>query len=128
VLIGLAERVLNVPDRIKPFLSPEDFATRVQPRLSSGDETLWDEFRHAISKNSRKDPERTAAKFRELPTRPPARTDMIAYDFVLLVPVYIDNVNPPHLARENRLGIDVDLEYQRMLDCICRAYTARWHI
>ncbi|MBI2881883.1 MAG: hypothetical protein HYY21_09830 [Candidatus Tectomicrobia bacterium] len=128
VLVGLAERVLNVPDRVKPFLPPDDFVRRILPRLSSADETLWDEFPHAVSRNRPLDPERTVKKFRELPTRPPGRTDLVAYDYVLLVPVFIDNVCPPHLARENALGIDVDAEYRAMLDRICKAYTARWHL
>ena len=128
VLVGLAEKVLNVPDRVKPFLQPEDFVRRVLPLLSSGDNTLWNEFPHAVSRNRQLDPERTVKKFRELPTRPPGRTDLVAYDYVLLVPVFIDNVCPPRLARENTLGIDVDAEYSAMLDRICKAYTARWHL
>jgi hypothetical protein len=128
VLIGVAENVLNVPDRVKPMLSNETFIGRVLPRLSRGDLSLWDEFPHAVSHNRALDPERTVAKFRQLPTRPPARTDMVAYDFVLLMPVFVDNVSPPSVARENTLGIDVDAEYRAMLDHICRAYTARWHI
>jgi len=127
VLVGVAERVLNVPDRVKPFVSSEDFA-RILPRLSSGDETLWDEFPYAVSWNGPQDPERTVMKFRELPTRPPGRTDIMAYDYVLLVPVFIDNVHPPRVARDNALGIDVDAEYRTMLDRICKAYTARWHL
>jgi hypothetical protein len=128
VLIGLCEDVLNVPDRVKLLVSPEDFDKRVLPRLSSGDSSLWTEFPRAVSHNRPTDPARTVEKFRELPTRPPARTDLIAYDYVLLVPVYLDNVNPPRIARDNTLGIDVDGEYQTMLDRICRAYRARWHV
>ena len=128
VLVGVAENVLNVPDRVKPFVSPADFLGRVLPRLSSGDATLWDEFRHAVSHNRVRDPERTVEKFRELPTRPPARTDLVAYDYVLLVPVFIDNVRQPRVARDNTLGIDVDAEYRTMLDRICKAYIARWHL
>jgi len=128
VLIGLAENVLNVPDRVKPFLSPEEFTRRVLPRLSSGDGSLWNEFPQAVSRNRPGDPEHTAKKFRELPTRPPGRTDLVAYDYVLLVPVLIDNVNPPRVARDNGLGIDVDTEYRIMLDRICKAYMARWHL
>jgi len=128
VLIGLAESVLNVPDRVKPFLSPEEFTGRILPRLSSGDDSLWNEFPQAVSRNRPRDPERTATKFRELPTRPPGRTDLVAYDYVLLIPVLIDNVNPPRVARDNSLGIDVDTEYRTMLDRICKAYTARWHL
>ncbi len=127
VLIGIAERVLNVPDRIKALTSPSDFTARILPRLSSGDDTLWDEFPFAVSHNRPQDPEITVKKFRELPTRPPGRTDLAAYDYVLLVPVFIDNVNPPRVARNNTLGIDIDAEYLAMLKRICTAYTTRWH-
>lgn len=128
VLIGLSENVLNVPDRVKPFLPPGDFTDRVLPRLSTGDGALWNEFPHAVSRNRPQDPERTVNKFRELPTRPPGRTDLVAYDCVLLVPVLIDNVHSPKVARDNRLGIDIDAEYRTMLDRICKAYGARWHL
>jgi len=40
----------------------------------------------------------------------------------------IDNVNPPQVARNNALGIDIDTEYHTMLDRICKAYMARWHL
>jgi hypothetical protein len=128
VLVGLAESVLNVPDRVKPFVPPEDFIERILPRLSAGDDTLWKEFPHAVSRNRPQDPERTVQKFREMPTRPPGRTDLVAYDYVLLVPVFIDNVCPPRVARDNALGIDVDADYRTMLDRVCKAYTARWHL
>ena len=42
--------------------------------------------------------------------------------------MYIDNVNPPYVDRSNGLDIDIDSEYSAMLDRICRAYTARWHM
>lgn len=128
VLVGLAEQFLNVPDRVKPFLSAEDFGRRILPRLSSGDASLWDDFPNAISRNRPGESGLTVRKFRELPTRPPGRTDLAAYDYVLLVPVHIDNVHPPRVARDNDLGIDVDTEYRAMLDRICKAYTARWHL
>lgn len=127
VLVGLAEKVLNVPDRVKPFVLPEEFDKGVLPRLSSGDESLWQDFPKAISPNRPGDALRTVTKFRGLPTRPPGRTDLAAYDCVLLVPVIIDNVNPPRVARDNDLGIDVDADYGEMLDRVCRAYKARWH-
>ena len=126
VLVGVAERVLNVPDRVKPFA--QDFETRVLPRLSSGDAGLWKEFPHAVSKNRPGDAERTVKKFRELPVRPPGMTHIEAYDWVLLVPVFVDNVNAPFVARENNLGIDVDKEYQAMLASTSKAYFARWHL
>ena len=128
VLIGVAERVLNVPDRGKPFMPPEAFAAGVLPRLSIGGASLWDEFPAAVSHNRPQDPQRTVEKFRELPTRAPARTDLAAYDYVMLVPVHVDNVSAPRVARDNTLGIDVDAEYRSMLDRVCRAYTARWHL
>jgi hypothetical protein len=128
VMVGLAPRFLNVPDRVKPFMTSEQFEERILPRLSSGDETLWAEFPHALSLNLLNDPQRTVAKFRQLPTRAPGRTDLVAYDYVLLVPVLIDNVAPPSVARDNTLGIDVDAEYRTMIDRICKAYRARWHM
>lgn len=42
VIIGVADRVLNVPDRISPFY--KNFEKRIQPRLSSGDLKLWTDF------------------------------------------------------------------------------------
>ena len=116
-----------MPDRVKPFFSDADFREIVIPRLSSGDQSLWADFPHAVSRNRRIDAYNTVKKFRDLPTRPPGRTDLAAYDFVLLVPVQIDNVNAPKVARQNELGVDVDADYREMLDRICRAYRARWH-
>ncbi len=68
VLIGVAGDVLNVPDRVKPFISPEEFKGSVLPRLSSGDRSVWTDFPHAVSHNRPDDPAKTADKFRELPT------------------------------------------------------------
>lgn len=129
VMIGTAERVLNVPDRVKPFIRDEaTFEEEVRPRLSTGDATLWDEFAHAVSENRSVDPARSVAKFQELPTRRPGHTHDEGYDFLMLAPVFIDNVNPPRVERDNALGIDVDDDYKRMIDAICNAYTARWHM
>jgi hypothetical protein len=50
---------------------------------------------------------------------------------VLLVPAFIDNVNEPYIPRPTgplSLGINVELEYETMLDAICKAYMARWHL
>jgi len=96
--------------------------------LSTGDTSLWDEFPYAVSHNRASDPEKTIEKFRALPTRPPARTDMVAYDYVLLAPVEIDNVNPPRIATDNHVGIDPEAEYQAMLEQVYKAYEARWHV
>ncbi len=125
VLVGVAERVLNVPDRVKP--REDDFETAVLPRLSTGDQRLWEDFEYAVSPNRPKDAEVTVARFRELPTRSPGHTHIRGYDFVAVVPVYVNNVDPPRVDRGNKLGIDVDSEYALMLEAICRAYKARWH-
>ena len=130
VLIGVAQRVLNVPDRIKPAFkeNPKKFKTKVLPRLSSGDTRLWKEFPIAVSNNRPNDPKTTVKKFRGLPTRKPGHTHVLGYDYVLLIPAFIDNVNPPYLARVNGLGIDIDADYHAMIAQICKAYTARWHL
>jgi hypothetical protein len=126
VIVGVAERVLNVPDRIKPF--QRNFDKRVLPRLSKGDPKLWDDFKSAISWNKPDDPKKTVAKFRQLPTRPPGHTHVAGYDYVLVVPAHIDNVNRPRIPRPNDLGIDLDADYKTMLSQICKAYRTRWHL
>jgi hypothetical protein len=130
VIIGIAERVLNVPDKIKPIYrdQPEEFESKVLPRLSSGDQSLWKEFSWAVSINRTIDAEKTLEKFRTLPQRQPGHTHVVGYDFVLFIPVHIDNVSPPCVARSNSLGIDIDKQYQAMLKQICKAYKARWHL
>ena len=130
VLIGLAGRVLNIPDQVHKFYRGRegDFDREVRPRLSTGDETLFEEFNWAISNNRAAEPEKTLELFRTLPTRGSAQTHLTAYDSVLLVPVWIDNVHPPQLPRPNPLGIDVDAEYADFLERTCKAHTARWHM
>jgi len=133
VIIGVADRFLNVPDRVKPLYRerPTEFNERIVPRLSSGDQALWAEFPSAISVNQAGAPAKTAQKFRQLPTRPPGHTHVIGYDYVLLVPAFIDNVNPPYIPSPDdprSLGIDVQHEYNAALETICKAYTARWHL
>lgn len=133
VIVGVAERVLNIPDRVKPRYkkNPSAFESEVLPRLSSGDQSLWDEFDWAISSNRPDDPQTTIEKFRELPIRRPGRTHVVGYDYVLLVPACIDNVNPPYIVPpgdRKSFGIDVEADYAKMLDITCKAYTARWHL
>jgi len=133
VIVGVARRVLNVPDKVKPLYRRRlaEFDESVLPRLSSGDQSLWDEFESAVSVNRPDDPSNTVKKFRQLPTRQPGHTHVVGYDYVLLVPAFIDNVNEPYIPKPTdplSLGIDVELEYQTMLDAICKAYTARWHL
>lgn len=130
VMIGTAEKVLNVPDKIKPMYRGRvrEFEEQVLPRLSSGSKLLWKDFSWAVSKNRAQDAKKTFEKFLTLPRRHPSHTHVMGYDFVLLVPVFIDNVNPPSVARSNSLGIDVDKQYNAMLEQICKAYKARWHL
>lgn len=130
VLVGLAERVLNIPDQVHKFYRDREtvFGAHVLPRLSSGDQNLWAEFNWAVSRNRPGDPARTVELFRTLPTRNPGHTHVEGYDSVLLVPVSIDNVNPPELPRPNPLGIDVDADYAQALKQMCAAYSARWHL
>lgn len=131
VLVGTSSRVLNIPDQVHKFYRDdreEVFEREILPRLSSGDETLFEQFSWAISKNTLKDPAKTLALFRTLPTRGIAQTHLIAYDSVLLVPVSIDNVHPPALPRSNDLGVDVDGDYKEFISRTCNAYTARWHM
>ena len=133
IIFGVAERVLNVPDRVKPRYRGRlmQFNKRVVPRLSSGDQRLWDDFHWAVSTNRPNDSAKTVNKFRQLPTRSPGHTHVIGYDYVLLVPAFIDNVNAPFIPRPSdprSLNIDVDREYKTMLEVLCKAYTARWHL
>lgn len=130
VLVGLSQRVLNVPDQVHKFFRDreDEFTREILPRLSSGDESLWSEFDWAVSHNRPNDPQRTVDLFRTLPTRKPGHTHVEGYDFVLLVPVEIDNVHAPVLPRPDALNLNVDTEYDRMLTQLCAAYQARWHL
>jgi hypothetical protein len=130
VMVGVAERVLNIPDGVKSHFKKRstEFLNAVVPRLSIGDQTLWQEFSDDISKNKPDDALSTIRKFQELPTRPIGHTHVVGYDNILFIPVFIDNVNPPYLARQNNLGIDIDIEYEKMLERICVAYRTRWHL
>ena len=130
VMIGTAERYLNVADRVSTLYRnpPEEFSQSVVPRLSTGDDSLWDDFPFAISENRPDDADKTVDRFRSLPIRTPNLTHQAGFDYLLLIPVHIDNVNPPRVDRDNGLGINVDEEYSNFLDTVRRAYIARWHI
>jgi hypothetical protein len=130
ILVGLADRVLNIPDQVKKKYRNQarTFTKKVLPRLSSGDNSLWKEFNWAVSLNRKDDPRITIGHFQKLPRRNPAYTHEAGYDYVLIVPVYVDNVNPPELPRPNSLNIEVDREYEAMLEIMCKAYTSRWHL
>ena len=130
VLIGTAPRFLNVADQVKKQYRNrrEEFEQTVLPRLSSGDQSLWEDFPFAISKNRPNDAEKTLEHFRGLPTRSPNLTHQEGFDYLLFVPVRVDNVNLPQVDRGNSLGLDVDKEYMNLLDTVRRGYVARWHI
>ena len=124
IVVGLADRFLNIPDQVKKKSKYQvrKFERTILPRLFSGDLSLWKEFKWAISVNRMDDPRKTVEHFQKLPRRNPAYTHQAGYDYVLIVPVHIDNVNPPDLPRPNSLNIDVDREYKAMLEVICKAY------
>ena len=126
-IVGTAQRFLNVPDRIKPFYK-DTFEVDILPRLSTGDETLWEDFPFAVSENKPQDPMQTVEHFRTLPTRPPGMTHISGYDYLLLVPMYVDNVVPPYVDRTFGGAIDHDADYRNMIATTCKAYTARWHM
>lgn len=130
VLVGLSERVLNVPDRLHPLYRDREseFQRDVLPRLSTGDGTLWQEFRSAVSSNRPNDPAKTVDLFRTLPTRSAGHTHVKGYDYVLLAPLWIDNVSPPSVGRDNSLGIDIDSDFEALIKQMCQAYRARWHM
>ena len=130
VLVGTARRYLNVADQVKKVYRdrPEQFERDILPRLSTGDDTLWSDFPYAISENRPDDAEKTLEHFRRLPTRTPNLTHLEGFDYLMVVPVHIDNVNPPRVDRENNLGLDVDEEYKKFLDVVRRGYLARWHV
>lgn len=91
---------------------------------------MWEEFDFAISMNRPNDPTITVSKFRQLRSRPPGYTHIMGYEYVLLVPAFINNVDPPYIPGSDdarNLGINVQGEYDAMLDAVCKAYTARWH-
>lgn len=127
VIVGTAPRYLNVSDRITPFY-PGDFNADILPRLSSGDESLWREFPAAESRNRPLEALQTMNYFRSLPTRPPGMTHVEGYDYVLVVPMFIDNVAPPHVDREFLSEKDHDENYWNMIQAICKTYATRWHM
>ncbi|MCA1814541.1 MAG: hypothetical protein LC624_11425 [Halobacteriales archaeon] len=139
VMIGLAPKVLNVPDRIMPRyyaqtemngrvarrFDAERFEREVLSRIHAHDAKLWSDFPEAVSYNTPQDIETTIAKFATLPIRPVTRATP-GLDALLLVPVMYDNVNTPTVGRQNRFGLDVDVAYARFLERIASAYVANW--
>jgi len=125
VMIGLAERYLNVADQLKKRAGEERFNAEIVPRLKAHDRTLFDDFAFAISNNKPDQSRKTFEKFSTLPIRPPDRSAR-GFDVLFLCPVYYDNVNPAYVARDNPFGINVDSNYQEFLKRICNDYTRLW--
>jgi hypothetical protein len=128
VLVGTATRYMNVPDTVKSACEylGLDFASEILPRLSSGDQSLWTQFKKHSS-NREFDPQKTVTRMRSLPVRKHGFTHESGYDALVIEPIFVDNVNPSRVVRDNPFGLDVDRDYEGMLAATCRAYTARWH-
>lgn len=131
VLIGTVDRYLNVADYIRSPMEKKGrkraFDEDVLPRFGTGDPSLWEEFIDAVSKNRQGDAQRTKSTFMQTSVRQVSDTHEAGLDYLLLIPVEIDNVNPPRIADRQALSIDAYAEYDAMIDVICRAYTMRWH-
>jgi hypothetical protein len=130
VLVGVSPRYLNINDGVKKcckIWGTKAFKSRILPRLSTGDQALWDEFPEHISRNKPEAARGSIEMFRKLPTRTKAQTHKVGYDFLLLVPVDIDNVNAPKLSPPGTLGIDAVSDYDSMIDQICETYRVRFH-
>ena len=127
LIIGTCERFLNVPDCVKkdPRYEAGQFEAQILPRLSTGDQSLWQDFRNCISPNTQDDPGKTMDYFRRLPVRAMADTHEVGLDFMLFIPMEIDNENPPSLTTLN--GVDACVSYREMIAHICRVYQIRWH-
>ncbi len=128
VIVGIAENVLNVPDRVKPFVSPERFHRTSPAEAFHGRRYFCGLSSHGCQPQPSADPKRTGEKFRELPTASAWKNRSCCLRLRPSGTGPIDNVHPPRVERDNGLGIDVDAEFRIMLDRICKAYTARWHL
>jgi hypothetical protein len=137
VMIGIAERYLNVADQIKnrymvyketpsgrqkKVLNTEAFNNEIMKRIFARDETLFVTHEYAVSLNTRSDIESTFAKFRQLPVRDIDNRKKAALDALLLVPVFYDNVHASKIVRNNPFNIDVDKEYDAFILKLARIY------
>lgn len=127
LIIGTCRQYLNVADHRKkdPRLEPGQFEAEVLPKLSTGDESLWQDFSKWISHNTHDDPAKTMKFFRQLPVRQMADTHEVGLDFMLFIPMAINNVNPPKLTMLN--GLDPSAGYWKMITHVCQLYQYRWH-
>jgi len=127
VLVGTGIQYLNIPDTVKRKcqILKIDFERDVLPRLSSGDPKLWGEF--GTKQNSEDAAFKTIEMMRTLPVKEKGFTHELGFDYLLIEPVFIDNINPPRVERKNIFDINIDSQYLDMLRRTCRAYTSRWH-
>ena len=127
VLVGTGIQYVNIPDAVKRKcqILGIDFERDVLPRLSSGDPKLWTEF--GAKPNSEDAAFKTIEMMRSLPVKAKGFTHELGFDYLLIEPVFVDNINPPRVERENVFGINIDSQYPKMLRRTCRAYTSRWH-
>jgi hypothetical protein len=127
VLVGTGIQYINIPDSVKREcgILGIGFEKQVLPRLSSGDSKLWEEF--GAKPNTPDAAAKTIELMRSLPVKEKGFTHEQGFDILLIEPVFIDNIHPPRVERENPFGIDVDQDYRDMLARTCRAYTSRWH-
>jgi hypothetical protein len=127
VLVGTGIQYVNIPDSVKRKcqILGIDFDHDVLPRLSSGDQKLWSEF--GAKPNSEDAVLKTIEMMRSLPVKEKGFTHELGFDYLLIEPVFVDNINPLRVERENIFGINIDSQYQEMLMRTCRAYTSRWH-
>jgi len=141
VMVGIAERYLNVSDQIKrryqknvttrsgktkKVLDAERFNDEVLSRLRAHDQNLWKDFSDDVSYNTTRDINATFELFRTLPVRPLNARNKPGYDAFLIVPVHYDNVNPARVARDNPFGIDIERDYQAFIQRIINIYEMLW--
>jgi hypothetical protein len=125
-MVGVCQDVLNVPDCLKKHPNAKgQFNSTVRPRLSTGDQDLWLEFKDCISHNKAGDADKTINFLRHhLPVRKIGDSHALGLDYLLIVPVSIDNVNKPSLAPG--YSDQVLREYRAMIGHLCSAYKLRW--
>jgi len=125
LLVGLGPRYLNVADQVKKACKHRklNFNSKILPRLSTGDQRLWTDFDDCVSPNEPGDARDTIKMFKTLPVRLLSNTHEEALDFLLIIPVRINNVDAPQLGRVR--GINAQADFKRMINHICKAYATR---
>jgi formylglycine-generating enzyme required for sulfatase activity len=104
VLPFLAIQYVNIPDAVKrkcQILGIE-FDHAVLPRLFSGDPNLWAEY--GTKPNLQDSASKTIEMRRTLPAWEKGFTYELGFDYLLIEPIFIDNINPLRVERENVLA------------------------